>query len=341
MSGPNTSYDPVQVTPLDAAHVEAMVNEALAAFAAAALGGRAEAGPARPRGRPVTDRAGQPGDRCAAAAGPQGRRVADRPGPGPDQPGAAGAGGRAQGGRAGPDPGRGAGRCHPAGHPRADRGGASDHGADEPDGGRLRRHGLGGRRGAGARGGVAQLRRAQLHPRPPGADHAGHVVRRAGRRRPGAADPHLAGPGAHHADPGAADLRGMPGPGLPGRRVRRDPPAGVPPDRGAGGRQGDHARSPAGHPRPLRPGDVRRDPDPDAARTTSPSPSRRPRSTCSASSATAPRSATPTTRAGPARARAGSSGAAAGWSTRGCCRPAASIPTSTPGSRSAWGSTAR
>ena len=35
MSGPNTSYDPVQVTPLNAASVDAMVTEALAAFAAA------------------------------------------------------------------------------------------------------------------------------------------------------------------------------------------------------------------------------------------------------------------------------------------------------------------
>ncbi len=35
MSGPNTSYDPVQVTPLDAEHVEAMITEALAAFGAA------------------------------------------------------------------------------------------------------------------------------------------------------------------------------------------------------------------------------------------------------------------------------------------------------------------
>ena len=35
MSGPNKSYDPVQVAPLDAAHVEAMVAEALAAFQAA------------------------------------------------------------------------------------------------------------------------------------------------------------------------------------------------------------------------------------------------------------------------------------------------------------------
>src|SRR3954447_26495675 len=35
MSGPNTSYDPVQVTPLSAESIEAMVAEALAAFAAA------------------------------------------------------------------------------------------------------------------------------------------------------------------------------------------------------------------------------------------------------------------------------------------------------------------
>ena len=35
MSGPNTSYDPVQVTPLNAESIDAMVAEALAAFAAA------------------------------------------------------------------------------------------------------------------------------------------------------------------------------------------------------------------------------------------------------------------------------------------------------------------
>ena len=35
MSGPNTSYDPVQVTPLNAESIDAMVVEALAAFAAA------------------------------------------------------------------------------------------------------------------------------------------------------------------------------------------------------------------------------------------------------------------------------------------------------------------
>src|SRR5829696_10301291 len=36
MSGPNTSYDPVQVTPLSADSVQEMVVEALTAFAAAA-----------------------------------------------------------------------------------------------------------------------------------------------------------------------------------------------------------------------------------------------------------------------------------------------------------------
>src|SRR5215218_10290156 len=35
MSGPNTSYDPVEVTPLNAESIDAMVTEALAAFAAA------------------------------------------------------------------------------------------------------------------------------------------------------------------------------------------------------------------------------------------------------------------------------------------------------------------
>ena len=45
--------------------------------------------------------------------------------------------------------------------------------------------------------------------------------------------------------------------------------------------------------------------------------------------------------AAPARARAGSSGAAAASSTRGCSPPAASTPSATPASPSAWASTAR
>jgi phenylalanyl-tRNA synthetase alpha chain len=35
MSGPNTNYDPVQVTPLNAENIDAMVADAMAAFAAA------------------------------------------------------------------------------------------------------------------------------------------------------------------------------------------------------------------------------------------------------------------------------------------------------------------
>ena len=46
-------------------------------------------------------------------------------------------------------------------------------------------------------------------------------------------------------------------------------------------------------------------------------------------------------RAAPAAARAGSSSAAPAWSTARCCAPAASTPTSTPGSRSGWASSAR
>ncbi len=65
-------------------------------------------------------------------------------------------------------------------------------------------------------------------------------------------------------------------------------------------------------------------PRPGCARTTSPSPSRPPRWTCSATSARASPSATPTAPAGPAPPRAGSSWAAAAWSTRGCWSPVAS-----------------
>ena len=115
MSGPNKSYDPVQVAPLDAEHVEAMVAEALAAFAAATS--VAELKQAR---------LAHAGDRSPIALAnreigalpPQARKDAgSRIGQarGADQPGAAGARGRDLGRRAGPDPGRGAGRRHAAG----------------------------------------------------------------------------------------------------------------------------------------------------------------------------------------------------------------------------------
>ena len=79
-----------------------------------------------------------------------------------------------------------------------------------------------------------------------------------GREPPRAAHPHLAGPGAHHADPQAADLRRLPRPGVPHRRVRRHAQPGLPPGRGPGDRRGHHDGPPQGHPRPLRRADVRR-----------------------------------------------------------------------------------
>ena len=76
MSGPNTSYDPVQVAPLSAENVEAMVADAFAAFAAATTVAELKQARIAHAGRPVADRAGQPGDRRTAAAGPEGSRCA-------------------------------------------------------------------------------------------------------------------------------------------------------------------------------------------------------------------------------------------------------------------------
>ena len=50
MSGPNSEYDPVQVTPLDEEHVDAMRTEALAAIAAATDLDVPQARPHRARG---------------------------------------------------------------------------------------------------------------------------------------------------------------------------------------------------------------------------------------------------------------------------------------------------
>ena len=203
MSGPNKSYDPVQVTPLDADHVEAMVAEALAAFAAAtslaelkaarlahagdrspiALANR-EIGALPPQARKDA------GARIGQARGPINAALKAREA----EIAAVELAQRLV---------RGAGGRHAAGRRSRRSGRPPDHRPDAPDGGRVRRHGLGGRRGPRARGRVAELRRAQLHPRPPGPDDAGHPVRREPDARPGAADAHLAGAGPHHADPGA------------------------------------------------------------------------------------------------------------------------------------------
>ena len=126
-----------------------------------------------------------------------------------------------------------------------------------------------------------------------------------GGLRPGAAHAHQPGAGPHHAVPHAADLRRRARPGLPDRRARRDAHPGLPPGRGPGRRPRPDHGAPARHARPPGPLAVRRRRrHPLAAVATSRSPSRR-RSSTSGSPSTA-------------TARAGSSGAAAGWSTRGC-----------------------
>ena len=207
MSGPNTDYDPVEVTPLKADEVERMRDDALAAIAAAATldelktlradhaGDRSplalanrEIGSLPPQARK------EAGMRVGQARGAVNKALAER---------LAAARGRARGAHAR----RGDRRRHPADRPRPPRVASPDHADVGAGRRRLRRDGLGGRRGAGHRGRVAQLRRPQPRSRPPGADHAGHLLDRAGRERHGPAHPHLAGAGPHHAHPGATDLR--------------------------------------------------------------------------------------------------------------------------------------
>ena len=78
----------------------------------------------------------------------------------------------------------------------------------------------------------------------------------------------------------AADLLGHAGPGVPQGHRRRHPPAGVPPDRGPGGRPGHHLRPPGRHHRGVHQGLLRRRlRAPACGRRTSRSPSRRPSST--------------------------------------------------------------
>ena len=91
-----------------------MRDAALAAIAGAADLDDPQAGPARPRRRPLAAGPGQPRDRRAAAAGPQGGRPARRPGPRRGQPGARRAPGRARGRARGADAGRGDRRRHAA-----------------------------------------------------------------------------------------------------------------------------------------------------------------------------------------------------------------------------------
>ena len=78
---------------------------------------------------------------------------------------------------------------------------APDHDDGRAHRRRLRRDGLGGRRGSARRGRVAELRRPQPRPRPPGPHDAGHLLDRAGRAPPRAAHPDQPGAGARDADP--------------------------------------------------------------------------------------------------------------------------------------------
>ena len=199
MSAPNKSYDPVQVSALSADAVAAAVTAALDAVAAAAdldalkharvehAGDRSTLALAnREIGALPPHAKAEAGQRVGAARAAirdaiEARRLAAggrarRPG--------AGGGDRRRHPAVGPSPGR---RPAPADHdPRAHRG-------------RLRRHGLRGRRRPGRRGGMAELRRAQHGPGPPGPHDAGHVLHRAGRGRPPAENAYLAGAGPHHA----------------------------------------------------------------------------------------------------------------------------------------------
>ena len=228
---------------------------------------------------------------------------------------------------------RGARRRHAAvGPPPARRPPPADH----ADGARrrpVRRHGLRDRRGPRGRAGVGQLRRAQHPGRPPGPRPDGHVLGRG--RRDGATGSGLVL--RTHTSP--VQARTMltrkppiyvivPGPGLPHRRARRHPLAGLPPGRGPRRGQGHHDGPPQGHAGPLRPGDVRRR----GART---------RWRPHYFPFTEPSAEFDVWFAAHRDGPRGSSGAAAAWSTRTCCAPAASTRRCTPDSRSAWASSGR
>ena len=78
MSGPNSNYDPVEVTPLHADSVAAMRDEAIAAIVSAADLEQLKAARLAHAGRPLAARPREPGDRRAATAGAQGGRNAGR-----------------------------------------------------------------------------------------------------------------------------------------------------------------------------------------------------------------------------------------------------------------------
>ncbi len=151
--------------------------------------------------------------------------------------------------------GRGAGsaaqhrecRRHAAGARDAgrDRPRASDHPSGRRTHRDLCRHGFCHRRRAGHRDRRLQFHQAQFSGGSSGARYARHILLQseAGRHAALAAHPHLAGAGAHHAHPDAADPRHHSRPHL-SLRFRPDPHADVPSGRGPRHRQGLPSRPP-------------------------------------------------------------------------------------------------
>ncbi len=259
MSGPNTNYDPVEVTPLHADEIARIQTEALEAFAGAAdLAALTEA-----KQQHLGDRSPVAlANREIGALPPQARKEAgQRVGARPQdahrgvRDAARGARGRARAA----DAGRGAGRRDAAlAHPAARCPAPAVSLISEQIADVFTALGWDVDEGPEVGGRVAELRRAELPARPPGAADAGHLLRRPAGVGGGAAHAHLAGAGPHDADPRAADLRDLPGPGLPHRRAGRDALAGVHAGRGPGRGRGHLAGAPEGHPGPLRRTDVRR-----------------------------------------------------------------------------------
>ena len=175
-------------------------------------------------------------------------------------------------------------------------------------------------------------------PRPPGPADAGHVLRRPARIRPRAAHAHLPGAGPRAARARGAALRHLP-------RARCSAPTNsTPPTRRSSTRSRvwrstegltmAHLKGTLDHfARAMFGADVRTRLRPSFFPFTEPSAELD--VLCFVCGAAGPR------RAAPARAPAGSSGAAAAWCTRTCCAPAASTPRSTPASPSGWASSAR
>ena len=282
MSGPNTDYDPVEVTPLKAEEVEAMRDAALAAIAGAAdLGAlkqvrlehagdrsplalanreigalppqaRKEAGQrvgqARGRGQPGAGASGRPCSRPSTRSGCWSRRPSTSP-------------------------------CRPT---------ACRAGARHPitTGSELIADIFVAMGWEVAEGPVIEAEWLNFDALNLGPDHPARTMQDTFWTEP--ADDHLVlrthtSPVQARTmlDPHAADLRRLPGPGLPHRRVRRHAQPDVPPGRGPRRRRGHHHGPPQGHPRPLRHRACSATASPrGSGRRTSRSPSPAPRSTC-------------------------------------------------------------